>query len=164
MATDEGGPFEDESYVLEVLSFRGAQRPFYMTGPIYHPFEEQTPTRAGKYTHVGYMDKIFPTKHAAAAYYDEHNPCMRRLNAHDTWISDWDPYVPGGYAFTVREARRIQATVPPFAKDHAARQTAAFVAQQEAEKKEDAKRPTPGLTRVPWVIDKATKRPRLSSN
>jgi len=57
--------------------------------------------------HVGYMDKVFPSKEKAAEYYDEHNPNMRGLNAHGEWRSDWDPETHLMYA--VRELN-----IPPF--------------------------------------------------
>jgi hypothetical protein len=48
-----------------------------------------TPMRG--FEHVGYFNKIFRTKRAAAEYYNAANPHMRHLNAHNTWASDWDP-------------------------------------------------------------------------
>ena len=65
-------------YVLEVQRF--------------HPNEsnEQASYR-GKSEHIGYMNKIFKTKKEACDYYDRYNTHMRRLNAIETYRSDWDP-------------------------------------------------------------------------
>jgi len=41
--------------------------------------------------HVGYLRAVFRRKEDACSYYDKHNPHMRPLNAHKTFISDWDP-------------------------------------------------------------------------
>ena len=43
------------------------------------------------FVHVGYLKKLFRTKNKAAKYYDVNNKCMRGLNAHKTWCSDWHP-------------------------------------------------------------------------
>ena len=73
------------SYILEVLEFIPGK----------------------KLVHVGYMDKVFPTKEEAAEYYDEHNPHMRALNAHGEWRSDWDPETHLMYVV-------IELNIPPF--------------------------------------------------
>lgn len=65
-----------------------------------------------KLTHVGYMDAHFKTRNDAASYYNRHNPHMRPLNAHGTWISDWDPDTHFKYA--VRKDHHVAMTVAPF--------------------------------------------------
>ena len=47
--------------------------------------------RCGGFEHVGYLNVLFKTKRSAGDYYDALNPRMRKLNAHNTWTSDWDP-------------------------------------------------------------------------
>ena len=64
-------------YVLEVLRFNADKQ---SSGDWSEPIE-----------HVGYMKGKFKTKKDAVTYYDKHNPHMRSLNAHNTYISDWDP-------------------------------------------------------------------------
>ena len=66
------------TYILEIQRFDN-------NGPTTHPEWN------GKSEHVGYMNKIFETKQAACDYYDQFNPHMRSLNAHESWCSDWDP-------------------------------------------------------------------------
>jgi hypothetical protein len=66
----------------------------------------------GKHKHIGYMNKKFKTKRDACTYYDECNPCMRRINALGTYVSDWDPNTK--LLYIVREDYNINATVPPF--------------------------------------------------
>jgi hypothetical protein len=73
------------SYILEVLEFIPGK----------------------KLVHVGYMDKVFPTKEEAAEYYDKHNPHARGLNAHGKWRSDWDPETHLMYVV-------IELNIPPF--------------------------------------------------
>lgn len=44
------------------------------------------------FLHVGYLDKIFKTKQAAADYYDKYiggPEGMRNLNGFGKWCSDW---------------------------------------------------------------------------
>lgn len=50
------------------------------------------------YKHIGYVNKIFKTKRKACQYYDnnyrtvDNEPNgLRRLNAHNTYRSDWHP-------------------------------------------------------------------------
>ena len=45
----------------------------------------------GKKEHIGYINKIFKTKHEASEYYYEHNQHMRVINSENNWCSDWDP-------------------------------------------------------------------------
>ena len=85
------------TYTLEVLEF---QPP------------EDASEYTSKYKHVGFMDARFRTKKDAASYYNRHNPRMRPLNAHNTWVSDWDPETHRAYV--VRVDIDIQSTVPPF--------------------------------------------------
>ena len=73
------------SYILEVLEFIPGK----------------------KLVHVGYMDKVFPTKEEAAEYYDKHNPHARGLNAHGKWRSDWDPETHLMYVV-------LELNIPPF--------------------------------------------------
>ena len=73
------------SYILEVLEFIPGK----------------------KLVHVGYMDKVFPTKEEAAECYDEHNSHMRGLNAHGEWRSDWDPETHLMYVV-------LELNIPPF--------------------------------------------------
>jgi len=47
--------------------------------------------KGGKIKHIGYMKGKFKTKKDAISYYDRHNRHMRSLNAHNTFMSDWDP-------------------------------------------------------------------------
>jgi hypothetical protein len=63
--------------------------------------DEEVDHMNGKFTHVGYMDKIFHSKRKACEYYDMHNNHMRSLNAHGTWRSDWDPHTR--FRYVVRE-------------------------------------------------------------
>ena len=78
------------SYILEVLEFIPGK----------------------KLVHVGYMDKVFPTKEEAAEYYDKHNPHARGLNAHGKWRSDWDPETH--LMYIVRECYSEHRNIPPF--------------------------------------------------
>ena len=85
------------TYTLEVLEF---QPP------------EDASDFTSRYKHVGFMDARFRTKKDAVSYYDRHNSHVRSLNAHNTWVSDWDPETQGAYV--VRVDIDIQSTVPPF--------------------------------------------------
>lgn len=59
---------------------------------LYHHHDSRMDGKLnGMKEHVGYMNKIFKTKQEAVKYYDLHNQHMRSLNAHNTWVSDWDP-------------------------------------------------------------------------
>ena len=68
----------------------------------------------GKYTHIGYMYNLFPSKQEACDYYDIHNKHMRSLNAHGTWRSDWDPETR--FRYVIREYDGETRTIQPFAK------------------------------------------------
>lgn len=85
------------TYTLEVLE--------------YQPHEDASEYTAS-YKHVGYMDARFRTKKDAASYYNRHNTHMRPLNAHNTWVSDWDPCTCRAYV--VRVDIDVQSTVAPF--------------------------------------------------
>lgn len=74
---DLAPPGDDKTFVLEVVRFIRDHDEWMVKG--------------SKHEHVGYMRANFCTKEAAATYYDRHNPHMRRLNAFNTWKSDWDP-------------------------------------------------------------------------
>ena len=83
-------------YVLEVVKF--------------------TPDKKdGKREHVGYMQKIFETPVDACLYYNTHNTHLRKLNAQNTWRSDWDPKT--NLMYIVRKDYLLTATIPPFKKN-----------------------------------------------
>lgn len=86
------------TYVLEVVRF--------ITD------SEEWRAKGGKFEHVGYMRARFRTKEAAASYYDRHNPDQRKLNAHNTWKSDWDPETH--LLYIVRKNHGLIDTVAPF--------------------------------------------------
>ena len=65
--------------------------------------------------HIGYMKGKFKTKKDAVSYYDRHNPHMRSLNAHNTYISDWDPNTK--LLYIVRDDYFINATIDCFSID-----------------------------------------------
>ena len=73
---------------------------------------EEWIAKGGKQEHLGYMQARFKTKNDAASYYDRHNPHMRKLNAHNTWGSDWDPNT--SLMYIVRDDHHLIATVAPF--------------------------------------------------
>lgn len=68
----------------------------------------------GRFRHVGYMNLVFKTKKLACEYYDKNNPEMRSLNAHNHWVSDWNPETYLRYL--VREFNGEYADVAPFDK------------------------------------------------
>mgnify|MGYP000194492654 CR=1 FL=1 len=88
-------------YSLEVLKFL-----------VNKEGEEGWMKYAAKLKHMGYMDVCFRTKEEACSYYDRHNPHMRKLNAHGTFKSDWDPNTH--LLYIVREYYGIVKTIPPF--------------------------------------------------
>jgi len=92
---------ENAKYVLEVLEFITEK--------------QRTPARSGKIKHIGYMKGKFKTKEDAISYYDKHNPHMRSLNAHNTYISDWDPNTK--LIYIVRDDYLINATIDCFSID-----------------------------------------------
>ena len=65
--------------------------------------------------HVGYMKGKFKTKKDAVSYYDRYNPHMRSLNAHNTYISDWDPNTK--LLYIVRDDYLINGTIDCFSVD-----------------------------------------------
>ena len=69
----------------------------------------------GKFKHIGYMKAKFKTKKDAVSYYDRHNPHMRSLNTHNTYISDWDPNTK--LLYIVRDDYLINATIDCFSID-----------------------------------------------
>ena len=71
--------------------------------------------RNGKDEHIGYMKAKFKTKDDACSYYDRHNPHMRKLNAHNTYESDWDPDTKLSYI--VRKDYMLEDLIEPFSKD-----------------------------------------------
>ena len=72
------------------------------------------PAWNGKSEHIGYMNKIFRTRQEACDYYDQYNPHMRSLNAHNNWCSDDDPKT--GLMYIVREHFYEYRKIPPFNK------------------------------------------------
>jgi len=91
-------------YVLEVLKF------------IDERDGEEGWLRLGtKLKHIGYMKGRFRTKKDAVAYYDRHNPHMRSLNAHNNYISDYDPKT--FLLYIVRKYYGIYATIESFNVD-----------------------------------------------
>ena len=81
----------NNSYVLEVVKFN---------------------SESGN-EHMGYMDaKGFRTKTAACDYYNKHNPHMRKLNAYNTYESDWVPIT--NLSYIVRKDFAINCNIPPF--------------------------------------------------
>ena len=91
-------------YVLEVLEFlteKDGENGWLVEG--------------GKIKHIGYMKGKFKTKKDAVSYYDQHNTHMRSLNAHDTYISDWDPITK--LLYIVRDDYLINATIDCFSID-----------------------------------------------
>jgi len=83
-------------YVLEVQHFQKKEAGFFYDGDV----------------HMGYMNKVFRTKKAAANYYDLHNTHMRKLNTFDTWKSDWDPVTR--YRYVVRDFDTELCLIPSF--------------------------------------------------
>lgn len=43
------------------------------------------------FRHLGYVNKIFKSRKSACVFYDQANPWMRPINAHNTYASDWHP-------------------------------------------------------------------------
>ena len=68
--------------------------------------------QGGKIKHIGYIKGKFKTKKDAISYYDRHNPYMRSLNAHNTFMSDWDPVTK--LLYIVRDDYLINMTVDCF--------------------------------------------------
>jgi hypothetical protein len=85
-------------YQLEVQTFVGCE------------MEERKMN--GKFEHVGYMRSVFTTKRKAESYYNMHNPHMRPLNSHKTWVSDWDPQTK--YRYVVRDYNCEHQSIAPF--------------------------------------------------
>lgn len=81
-------------YVLEVVKFNRKS--------------DETPRKE----HVGYMKAKFKTKKDACSYYDKYNSHMRKLNAHNTYESDWDPQTR--LMYIVRYDYMLNGTIPPF--------------------------------------------------
>ena len=86
-------------YILEVQKFNS-------NGHREHPEWN------GKSEHIGYMNKIFKTKQEACDYYNQNNPNMRSLNAHNSWRSDWDPN--NELMYIVRDHFYEYLKIPPF--------------------------------------------------
>jgi hypothetical protein len=89
-------------YVLEVCEFITEKEGYINSSDTgYYPIK-----------HIGYMKGKFKTKKDAVSYYDRHNPHMRSLNAHNTYISDWDPETK--LLYIVRDDYLIKSTVDCF--------------------------------------------------
>lgn len=88
-------------YVLEVIKFIVER-----DGP------DGWVNKGGKQEHIGYMKAKFKTKNDACSYYDRHNPHMRKLNAHNTYESDWDPDTH--LMYIVRKDYMLNDNIPPF--------------------------------------------------
>jgi hypothetical protein len=86
-------------YILEVQKFN-------CNGHSEHPEWN------GKSEHIGYMNKVFITKHEACDYYDQYNKHMRSLNAHNNCRSDWDPNTE--LMYIVRDHFYEYLKIPPF--------------------------------------------------
>jgi hypothetical protein len=71
--------------------------------------------QGGEIKHIGYMKGKFKTKKDAVSYYDRNNTHMRSLNAHNTYISDWDPNTK--LLYIVRDDYLINATIDCFSID-----------------------------------------------
>lgn len=71
--------------------------------------------QGGKIKHIGYMKGKFKTKKDAVSYYNRHNQHMRCLNAHNNYISDWDPNTK--LLYIVRDDYLINATIDCFSID-----------------------------------------------
>lgn len=71
--------------------------------------------KGGNLEHIGYMKAKFKTRKDACSYYDRHNPHMRKLNAHNTYMSDWDPITK--LCYIVREDYNINDNINPFSDD-----------------------------------------------
>jgi len=93
--------YYDKTYVLEVCRFIRNS--------------EEWRNKGGKQEHVGYMKAKFRTKEDACSYYNRHNPHMRKLNAHNTFESDWDPKTELFYI--VREDYHLIDNIPPFSME-----------------------------------------------
>ena len=74
-------------------------------------FEVQKFVR-GKRKHIGFMNKVFNSKHEAGLYYDMYNPHMRHFSQNKTWRSDWDPNTK--LMFVVRKKYTQKLTLPCF--------------------------------------------------
>ena len=90
------------------------QMPFVLEVVRFVSDREEWKAKGVKKEHVGYIQARFETKEEAAAYYDRHNPHMRKLNAHGTWTSDWDHRTR--LLFIVREddPHVIDKSISPF--------------------------------------------------
>jgi len=91
-------------YVLEVLEFITEKEG-----------ENGWLAQGGCIKHIGYMMGKFKTEKHAVSYYDKHNPHMRSLNAHNTYISDWDPNTK--LLYIVRDDYLINETIDCFSID-----------------------------------------------
>ena len=94
----------NKTYVLEVIKFISKS-----DGP------DGWINKGGTQEHVGYMKAKFKSKEDACSYYNRHNPHLRKINAHGTFKSDWDPETKLFYI--VREDYHLNDNIPPFSKD-----------------------------------------------
>ena len=91
-------------YVLEVVKFDNKKS-----------WVEGLSNKSEIQQHIGYMKAKFKTKDDASSYYDRNNPHMRKLNAYNTYISDWDPKTK--LMYIVREDYMLHDTIDPFSED-----------------------------------------------
>jgi hypothetical protein len=85
-------------YILEVQQFDEL-------GHISHPEWN------GTFNHIGYINALFKSKQSACDYYDQLNPNMRSLNAHNNWCSDWNPVTK--FRYVVRTYNGEFLKIPP---------------------------------------------------
>jgi len=85
--------------------------PFCLEVVKFNEFNQSTGEPA-RLVHVGYMKKMFRTRHEAVEYYDTNNPHLRSIKTHNTYMSDWDPTTR--LAYIVRKSYGIDAHIPPF--------------------------------------------------
>ena len=96
---------KNKKYVLEVLEFITEK-----------DGDNGWLAQNGKIKHIGYMKVKFKRKKDAVSYYDKHKPKgMRSLNAHNNYMSDWDPKTK--LLYIVRDDYSINATIDCFSID-----------------------------------------------
>lgn len=67
------------------------------------------PVRCSTFHHVGYIDKLFGSRKAAAAEYHAANPHMRPIRKESDWTSDWDPV--SRRRFVIRKVCNVERTL-----------------------------------------------------
>lgn len=106
------GKYDHKNYMSNIFEIKKIKKLEHTTY-VLEVVERLSP---GKYEHIGYMQSKFTTIQAACQYYDKHNPHMRKLNAHRTFKSDWDPETKLFYI--VREDCGLNLNIPPFSIDN----------------------------------------------